>query len=459
MISQLFQFRVTEMTSGPANATLLMHEKREPFALLVGDSDSSREPKRICGGRIPKHVFGVKTVIVAAVALGLVIAAVISGIVGGVLTRRPDPAKSAGRGDECAWGSYRLPGTVSAVNYDLVWDLTNSFAPTPMFEGSVSIGLAIAMISPPVHCVLVHTRGLLISRATIASPEGPPVNSTFMPDPYPESDRIVVQLPGSAIGVPVITARLFFSGLASGSPSGLYASTYVNGSTAVPFVSTKFEPSIARTAFPCLDEPALKATFMVTLKGVPTGYTALSNMPALGDVISGAVSFNRSLVMSTCKGVAIRQLWPLRFLTCLSIWRRPSHNCRRPARRTSRQRPPYSSTSTCTTHIGVGSGSRQQYPYCSPGKATRERCDIPGVLRRKVQLVLSATKRRFRVHSGLPWGLCVDHGLALLTRYIVKRNRFALSQWSSGVSFRLAKTLLGATRQFSRHPTTSSRTS
>ena len=42
--------------------------------------------------------------------------------------------------------------------------------------------------------------------------------------------------------------------------------------------STQFEAIDARRAFPCWDEPAVKATFSVTII-VPGHITALSNMP------------------------------------------------------------------------------------------------------------------------------------------------------------------------------------
>ncbi|MEK6950398.1 MAG: M1 family metallopeptidase [Nanoarchaeota archaeon] len=72
-------------------------------------------------------------------------------------------------------------------------------------------------------------------------------------------------------------------------------------------VSTQFEAANARACFPCFDEPALKATFDVTLV-IDKNFTALSNMPVKEEkVVNGnnrfngkkQVVFSRSPKMST----------------------------------------------------------------------------------------------------------------------------------------------------------------
>ncbi len=66
--------------------------------------------------------------------------------------------------------------------------------------------------------------------------------------------------------------------------------------------STQFESCDARRAFPCFDEPNLKATFDFSIE-IPDDLVALSNMPekAVNKSSKGlkVVSFERTPVMST----------------------------------------------------------------------------------------------------------------------------------------------------------------
>ena len=63
--------------------------------------------------------------------------------------------------------------------------------------------------------------------------------------------------------------------------AGFYRSNYtgIDGQSKI-MASTQFEALDARRAFPCWDEPAVKAVFAVTLV-VPIALTALSNQPEL----------------------------------------------------------------------------------------------------------------------------------------------------------------------------------
>ncbi|KAK6617703.1 hypothetical protein RUM44_005291 [Polyplax serrata] len=74
--------------------------------------------------------------------------------------------------------------------------------------------------------------------------------------------------------------RLAYQGILSDTLTGFHRVPYTKkGSQKSTWLaSTVFEPSEARTAFPCFDEPHLKATFDVTL-GHDKKFTALSNMP------------------------------------------------------------------------------------------------------------------------------------------------------------------------------------
>ena len=73
---------------------------------------------------------------------------------------------------------------------------------------------------------------------------------------------------------------LSFRGEVNDKLCGLYRSTYVDAAngTSHTIATTQFEPTDARRAFPCFDEPAIKATFSVTVRA-PVDLQVISNTP------------------------------------------------------------------------------------------------------------------------------------------------------------------------------------
>jgi aminopeptidase 2 len=102
--------------------------------------------------------------------------------------------------------------------------------------------------------------------------------------------------------------KMTFTGILNDKMAGFYRSTYKNtdGSEGI-LATTQMEATDARRAFPCFDEPALKAKFTVTLIA-DKHLTCLSNMDVASESevtsemtggVKKAVKFNTSPLMST----------------------------------------------------------------------------------------------------------------------------------------------------------------
>lgn len=93
-----------------------------------------------------------------------------------------------------------------------------------------------------------------------------------------------------------------FTGEINDKMKGLYRSKYLTPGGEERYAAvTQFEATDARRCFPCWDEPAIKATFDITLE-VPADRVALSNMPVKQEKINGdkkTLRFDTTPVMST----------------------------------------------------------------------------------------------------------------------------------------------------------------
>lgn len=110
-----------------------------------------------------------------------------------------------------------------------------------------------------------------------------------------------------------IVLSINFTGTMNNVMAGFYRSKYTPVGEAGPgtpkegdfhyMLSTQFESCDARRAFPCFDEPNLKATFDFEIE-IPKGQTALSNMPIKSERDGSNanlkfVTFEKTPVMST----------------------------------------------------------------------------------------------------------------------------------------------------------------
>uniref|UniRef100_A0A7N0R8M6 Aminopeptidase n=1 Tax=Kalanchoe fedtschenkoi TaxID=63787 RepID=A0A7N0R8M6_KALFE len=191
----------------------------------------------------------------------------------------------------------RLPQIVVPKSYKLFLkpDLENS-----SFSGSVEVKLRIVS---PTHYVVMNAAELQIRSDAVnyTAKGGSKVLQPVRSWNFPEDEIHVLEFHQKLPKGTGVLAIGHFTGLLGNNRTGFYRSKYdVNGTESYMAV-TQFEPTYARRCFPCWDEPALKATFQVTLE-VPSHLMALSNMPSLNEKHDGymkTVSFQETPVMSS----------------------------------------------------------------------------------------------------------------------------------------------------------------
>ncbi len=180
------------------------------------------------------------------------------------------------------------------------------------FSGKATIKIT---IQKPTRKITINAKELRIKSATVKadSASSATVSSAHTPLPasiHQDDQRQEISLLFNKTLQGKAEIVLEFQGKHNDQMYGFYRSKYrLNGKDEY-MVSTQFEAANARAAFPCFDEPALKATFDVALL-VDKNQTALSNMPikeekalngmANGRMLNGKklVAFKRSPRMST----------------------------------------------------------------------------------------------------------------------------------------------------------------
>ena len=155
----------------------------------------------------------------------------------------------------------RLLDTFTPNHYNLTLDLTR--AEEKEFSGTVIISGDSTSES-----ISLHSKGLTIQSATI---DNQPADVSFG-----EFDELKLSQPNLKNGNHTI--HINFSGTITDAMHGLYPCYFTHDGVKKQLFATQFESHHAREVFPCVDEPAAKAEYDLTLV-TQTGITVLGNMP------------------------------------------------------------------------------------------------------------------------------------------------------------------------------------
>ncbi len=168
------------------------------------------------------------------------------------------------------------------------------------FSGSVSIDIEVVTAQDQ---ITLNAAELQIQAAQLVSDQGEAIDLDH--SLVTDSQRLILARRDEGSYFRPGHARLVicFEGTLNDQLRGFYRSTYRDdGGDVYTIATTQFESTDARKAFPCFDEPALKATFAVTLI-VADGLLAVSNTAEIAreHLEDGRVKvdFATSMVMST----------------------------------------------------------------------------------------------------------------------------------------------------------------
>ena len=155
----------------------------------------------------------------------------------------------------------RLLDTFTPNHYNLTLDLTR--AEEKEFSGTVIISGESTSES-----ISLHSKGLTIQSATI---DNQPADVSFG-----EFDELRLFQPELKSGNHIVCIN--FSGTITDAMHGLYPCCFTHDGVKKQLFATQFESHHAREVFPCVDEPAAKAEYDLTLI-TRSGITVLGNMP------------------------------------------------------------------------------------------------------------------------------------------------------------------------------------
>ncbi|XP_057957573.1 aminopeptidase M1 [Malania oleifera] len=193
-------------------------------------------------------------------------------------------------------GQSRLPKFAVPKRYDIKLkpDLTAC-----RFSGIVAVDVEIVETTT---FLVLNAAELSVSRSSLSfqSRVSSQVFEPLAVQMFVEDEILVAEF-AEALPRGMGVLKVGYEGTLNDRMKGFYRSTYELNGEKKNMAVTQFEPVDARRCFPCWDEPAVKATFKITVD-VPSELIALSNMPIIEEKLDGqlkTVFFQETPIMST----------------------------------------------------------------------------------------------------------------------------------------------------------------
>ncbi|XP_004925570.1 glutamyl aminopeptidase-like isoform X1 [Bombyx mori] len=188
---------------------------------------------------------------------------------------------------------YRLPNNILPKNYNLTLKPNMK---DNIFKGTVNIAIEVLTST---NKITMHAYKLTIESVILKDSKNVEVSISSINISTDKRELLRIHL-NDQIQRGKYNVEIVFQGNMDKKIIGFYSSSLKNGGT---MVASKFQPTYARQAFPCFDEPDFKATYDIALVK-PEGYVALSNMNEISvtrDPSSDleTVKFATSVPMST----------------------------------------------------------------------------------------------------------------------------------------------------------------
>jgi aminopeptidase N len=182
----------------------------------------------------------------------------------------------------------QLPKTVVPIDYRIA---IVPDAQTRTLTGTETI---LVEVRAPVRTIVFNSLNERLTRVTL---DGVPAAGVASDD----AKQITTVTLARDAAVGRHTLAFAYTGKLESAPQGLFVQPYRSGTTSGTMISTQFEATDARRMFPCWDEPAFRATFVLT-STVPASWSNVSNMPVQSRSVHGALAtttFVRSPKMPT----------------------------------------------------------------------------------------------------------------------------------------------------------------